>query len=369
MKNVNCIALSGSDNQNGSGAGIDSNQLVSASFQAVFGDAQAAGTFKLQASNDKYNARYNYPEGNFTPTNWTDIPNQSATIASGASALLTIPNMCYRWIRATYTSTATGAQTIAPIADTGVLEAFIVTAPSTAAATQADYIVISGTTGVKTALWLDIDAAGTVPTGAAYVAATNKIKVSIITGGTATANGTILQAAAASTVGYTAVDNMDGTVTYTQTLVGPCTAPARHNADDSGNGSFVISAPTLGVVSNLNSTYFLLQDEASVHSYYVWMNVNSQGVDPLIAGRTAVPIAIAAGASAATIGTALASAIAALNSSNSFTTSGTTTVTVTNKTAGPFVPMTDGTAPTHFTFAVTAGGSSTIVVNMNALSL
>lgn len=234
MRNTPVNILSAADNQNTNGTAINSNQLVSASFQAIFGDTQAAGTLKLQASND-----YELSPS-FSPSNWTDIPNQSASITSGVSALLTIASMSYQWIRAVYTTTATGAQTVHPVAD---------------------------------------------------------------------------------------------------------------------------------VAGSLNSKYFLLQDEASAHLYYVWINVNSAGVDPAIAGRTGVPIAVATGATAGTIGTAIASAVAALNGSASFSTSGTTTVTITNLTAGPFVPITDGAAPTGFTFAVTAGGKTTINVRMNALSI
>lgn len=243
MRNLNYTVLSAADNQNTNGTKIDANQLVSASFQAYFGDTQAAGTLQLQASNDP--CAFGNLAVDFTPTNWTNVPTSgiqvgSATIASGASALLFVPQCSFRWLRTTYTSTATGTQTVALVAD------------------------VSG---------------------------------------------------------------------------------------------------------SLNSKYFLLQDQASANLYYVWFNINSAGVDPLIAGRTAVPITGATNASAATLGTAVALAVAALNSTNSFTTSGTSTVTITNKTAGPFVPMTDGAAPTGFTFAVTAGGKTTINVNINALGI
>lgn len=367
MRNVNTNCLTSTINQSVTGNTLDTNQWVAASFHAYFSTAMAAGTLKLQASNDINTTQYN-TQG-FQPTNWVDIPNQSATITSGTSAILTVANSAYRWLRAIYTTSAAGTQTVAPVADTGVFASTVVHVPSTASAAQADYVVLSTTTGAKVALWLDIDAAGTAPTGAAYVAAGTKIKVSIVTGGTAANNGALLQAALNAIGGYTAVDNLDGTVTATQTLLGPVTAPARHNAGDSGNGSFSFTGTVGGTASNLQSKYFLLQDEASAHLYYVWINVSSMGVDPLVAGRTAVPIAITAGASAATIGTALASAIGALNSSNSFTATGTTTVTITNKVVGPFTPASDGTAATGFTFAVTAGGASTVNVNVNALSV
>lgn len=81
---------------------IDASYLISATVQAKFTDVAAAGTLKLQASND-----------NALPTNWNDIPNSSATVASGA--LTTTPPIAapfsYRWIRAVFVSSG-GAGTI-----------------------------------------------------------------------------------------------------------------------------------------------------------------------------------------------------------------------------------------------------------------
>lgn len=239
MRNLNCLALSGSENQTINGTQLDSNQWVSASFQAYFADAQGTGTFKLQASNDTGAQGFGYAaqmEG-FTATHWSDIPNQTSNITSGTSAILTIANMSYRWIRAVWTATGTGIQTIGTVAD---------------------------------------------------------------------------------------------------------------------------------VAGSLNSKYFLLNSANAGTGYYVWMNVNGAGVDPLIAGRTGVPIVLATNANAATVGTAIASAIDALAN---FIATGTTTVTVTNSASGPFTPMSDGAPPTGFTFAVTGGGSGAITVNVNALSM
>jgi len=134
-----------------------------------------------------------------------------------------------------------------------------------------------------------------------------------------------------------------------------------------------IGIQTIGLVADvsgsLNNTYFLLNDANNVHKYYVWFNINSAGTDPAIPGRTGVPITGATNASAATLGGAVATAIAALNSTNSFTTSGTTTVTVTNKVAGPSTAMVDGAAPTGFTFTQTAGlGAQTVALNLRPAS-
>lgn len=107
MRNVCTTILNAADNVTQTGSAINSNQLVSASFQFYFNGTSesAAGTVKIQASNDLLLGA-TYMGG--TPTNWVDIPSQSASVTSGASALLTIPNMTYQWIRAVYTSSSGG---------------------------------------------------------------------------------------------------------------------------------------------------------------------------------------------------------------------------------------------------------------------
>lgn len=110
MRNETINVLSGPDTSTQTGPQIDTNQIIAASFQASFGDATAAGTLTIQASNDIYNS--GYTPGSFTVTNWTLIPSASATVSAGGSVLITIPNMCYRWIRAVYTYTSGGSTTV-----------------------------------------------------------------------------------------------------------------------------------------------------------------------------------------------------------------------------------------------------------------
>lgn len=112
MRHVNDTVLSAVDTGSANGILIDANQLITASFQASFGDATAAGTFKIQASNDPTPAGNMALPGGFAPTNWTDIPSQTATIASGASALLTINYVSYRWLRAVFIYSSGGSSTI-----------------------------------------------------------------------------------------------------------------------------------------------------------------------------------------------------------------------------------------------------------------
>lgn len=131
-----------------------------------------------------------------------------------------------------------------------VLETYIITFPSTAAATQADYLMIFNAAGESTALNLDIDANTSVPSGANYVGSDNQIEVDIVGGGTATQNATLAFAALngnVTGVGFT--DNLDGTITVALTSAGPTTDAEPFDEDDSGAGSIVVGAITKGVLA------------------------------------------------------------------------------------------------------------------------
>ncbi len=110
MRYINKTILSAVDTASQTGAKVDSNQLLSGSFAVFFGDASANGAVKIQASNDICNAQY-LPD-TFTPPNWVDIPNATATITSGSSAIITINTLSYRWLRAVYTRSSGGSTTI-----------------------------------------------------------------------------------------------------------------------------------------------------------------------------------------------------------------------------------------------------------------
>lgn len=99
-------------------------------------------------------------------------------------------------------------------------------------------------------------------------------------------------------------------------------------------GAHFTIAPVADVSGSLASTYLTISDAFS-NNYVIWFQVSGVGAAPALVGAlngyTAVPVSISSGASAGTVGTALATVIAALNGSNSFTATGTTTVTVTSK--------------------------------------
>lgn len=106
MRQESITVFSASDVGSGNGAKIDSGQLVNCSFHIIFSDTDAAGSVKIQASNDPV------PSGaqrnQFTPTNWVDIPSASVTITAGGQKLISLPNIAYNWMRVVWTQTTPG---------------------------------------------------------------------------------------------------------------------------------------------------------------------------------------------------------------------------------------------------------------------
>ena len=129
----------------------------------------------------------------------------------------------------------------------GTRESYTLTLPATSAATQSDYVNIYDAAGTHYAIWLDIDADGTAPTGALYVAADTKIEVDIVGGGTAAQNGTLFYNAVNGVIADVSfVDNEDGTVDVTLDDVEDATDAVPKNADDSGAGSVTVGTITDG---------------------------------------------------------------------------------------------------------------------------
>jgi len=126
----------------------------------------------------------------------------------------------------------------------------VLTFPATTDATQGDYIVLeNASTGETAALWLDIDEAGTEPTGDAYVAADYKILIPIVAAGTAADNAALAVTAIEASdwaTGITLTDNKNGTVDFLQDYTGDIADPDPNNANDSGVGSITTSQTTAG---------------------------------------------------------------------------------------------------------------------------
>jgi hypothetical protein len=109
MRNKQILILSGADTGSVNGDTLDVAHVFAASFCPVFGDVSAAGTVKIQCSNDICAA------GNresFETTNWADIPSATSTISSGVGPAIVLASLSAGWIRAVYTRSSGGSTTV-----------------------------------------------------------------------------------------------------------------------------------------------------------------------------------------------------------------------------------------------------------------
>lgn len=111
MRQAQVIILNAANDVTRTGPKFDVNQAVSASFTIVNGDATAAGTVKIQCSNEVVT---NNNRVEFVPSasSWVDIPNATATVTAGVAPAIVIPNMCFSYIRAVFTQSGAGSTTI-----------------------------------------------------------------------------------------------------------------------------------------------------------------------------------------------------------------------------------------------------------------
>ncbi len=106
------------------------------------------------------------------------------------------------------------------------------------------------------------------------------------------------------------------------------------------------------IAGSLNDTYFLLDTPTT--DYYVWMNVNAAGTDPLVADRTGVEITLATAALDTDVASAIQAALDALGTMDATVLAN--VVTVTNSADGSAPDAEDGAAPTGFTFDTVTQG-------------
>ncbi len=377
MKYINKNVLSASDRASTNGAQIDADQLYASSFHAYFGDATAAGAFKLQASNDLAPTHYT-ANTNFTVTNWTDIPTKTATIAAGSSALITLAQgASYRWLRAVYTNTASGVQTVSTISDesavaqtedvtcnddTSVYSVASFTFPALADATGGDYVVFYRWTGQAFAVALNVSGTDPDPTGATWlsVGATQRVNIDISGATTDNDVATLIASVIPTIPQFDGVVSavIGGTFTITQAYPAPTPSSSVHNANDSGAGSIVAAAPSPQGVIGLNNTYFNLYSANDAAAYYVWFSVDSLGVDPAIPGKIGIMIPITAGDIASNIATTATGPIAAVSGGVPFNANaGGDDLLIYNLQTGPSTPTADGAVPTGFAFAVSTYGT------------
>ena len=103
---------------------------------------------------------------------------------------------------------------------------------------------------------------------------------------------------------------------------------------------------TGAVATNLDGTYFLVSSTAT--DYYVWFNLDGGSVDPMVAGRTGIPVAIATGNPSTTIASNIQNAIQNVGGAKTIfyylTTSAGDFFRITNNTVGNVTDIGAGTA-------------------------
>ena len=110
MRNYPVSVLNKPNSQTQTGDAIWVGQSVAASFTALNGDATAAGTLKIQGSNE-------IPVGSpdkYVPSSasFADIPSATSAIAAGIGPAIVLATMNFQYIRAVYTRSGGGSTTI-----------------------------------------------------------------------------------------------------------------------------------------------------------------------------------------------------------------------------------------------------------------
>lgn len=105
MRNQSSIILTGTADGDITGAvALDTNQVLNITFQiTVTGGTTTEGTFQVQGSND---LPTNNQRAGFAPTNWSNIPNASSTMAAGVAPMIVLSNVACQFMRVIFTRTA-----------------------------------------------------------------------------------------------------------------------------------------------------------------------------------------------------------------------------------------------------------------------
>ena len=98
--NVNVIPVQIAATVNSSA--VPALNLFSCSVQ-IAATGAAAGTLVLQASNDETSVGYAT-----VPTNWSNIPSATVTVSGAGAYLIPKLDVCYQFLRVSYTNTGTG---------------------------------------------------------------------------------------------------------------------------------------------------------------------------------------------------------------------------------------------------------------------
>jgi len=167
-------------------------------------------------------------------------------------------------VQADYVDDAPAAVTVT--SDT--VEVQTLTFPAKASITDRDYIVVYDSAGVSYAVYADKTGTSIAPTGAAYLAATYKVKANISADTTDVEVAARFETAFNTLTGFTAAITTDdtaadGTMLLTQVVAGPTTNPVPKNLGDTTAGTLEGVQTTAGAVDMINLT----DDEVTITAH------------------------------------------------------------------------------------------------------
>lgn len=358
MRQANIQSLFTAEDTTANGTKIDASQLFAISVQAV-STGTSTGTVKMQMSNDM---PLNGDMTPFTPTHWSDIASQTTSLTVAGSYLISKFDLCYQWVRPVFTFTGNGTQTITTVADeTAVAQVSkVVTVADVAGSLNSTYFLLSNANNaINYYVWFNINSAGVDPAIAG--------KTGIAVAGATNASANALAAAINTAINLLGVSFTSIVSTNNVTITNVATGPSTVAVDGAAPTGFTITTPTPGFTAGtvfLNNTYFYINDSLAdgAVAYYAWINVGGGGTDPMILGKTGIEVDIAKHATASAVATALATALQGAMAATAAPASA--VVTVTNTSAGTFVPAVN--VSTGFTFAITQG-AGTVTVRLKSL--
>lgn len=247
---------------------------------------------------------------------------------------------------------------IVAIADTGAKCSFAITTPGgneVPSYEQGDYLFIKNVAGQKFAIWANVNGNNTEPTGALYQTADVKIRVDVSSSDdipTTTAKFVSAIEPHLVEMELANVETELGTFSIVQTKMGVVDTPIDSRADDSALGTHSGIIETDGADSNYNSTYFTISACKARNPYYLYFDVNGEGVDPALERHNKVSLELNPSDTASAVATKLEAALETISGLSVSRDNDTVTVTNTSNENQPDASA--GTSP--LTVTVTQDG-------------
>lgn len=230
MRVLNDTILTSANSSTTLGSSIVATNIVAFSIQAV-ATGTPTGTLKVQVSNDPLSVN-----SIDAPTNWSDLSGATVNVTSSGSFLIPRVESSYQWIRAVYTDTGAGIQTITTVAD------------SSGSLNNKYFFISAGNNGTSYYVWINVDSGGTDPNLPGKTGVEIDISQNDSNSTVAAAVDTALSGIAGTPFAVSTTDNV---CTVTNSTSGPYVPASDHDttftfAQTGGNGTVEANIKTLG---------------------------------------------------------------------------------------------------------------------------